>query len=626
MKTKPQITLLLLTLLFLAISSILYGKSVPRPDIKFGKVSIDELTMTNYELDSSASAVILFDYGKFSINDYRFTRHLRIKVLNKAGLSWANQTFNTPSKSSFKVQVHNYENNSIVTEKANSDNIFEEEIFDNFSIQKVFAPNVRVGSIIDIQYSFYGLPNEWRFQEVIPVVYSELEIQQSSNFSYNKFSFGFEKIEEIDENRWRAVNVPAFKSEPFVNSYKNYITKFRIQLTWVGRSEISSSWDVVSSNLLKSYRFGGILEESRYLNEAADSINALGLNPTEKLKSALNYIKENIKWDNSKRLFASSDYKTKFKKFHSGNSADVNLHLVSLLSRMDFEAYPLALSTRDNGMILEYQPTISHLNYSIAFVRLTNDKYILIDATSEDASIDILPERCLNGKGLLVGKDRVEWISLNSRYSYDKSQFALLNLNEDLEFSGQMSVKHKGLEFISWCQEQDENNDDSEKYLDKIKEDFQLDNISNHVVSQKNLDNHIITEKFELDLENKVIDGGNTIIIFPVVMYDYDKNPFKSDTRLFPIDLTSTKSYSHTTLLNIPQNAQIVSVPQSVKFMNSDASASFQYLISKSPAGLQIKIDLAIDKSVFMETEYPELKEFFSQVSKTVNQPIEIVL
>ena len=36
--------------------------------IKFGEVSLEELKMTRYEKDSSASAVVLCDFGESSIN------------------------------------------------------------------------------------------------------------------------------------------------------------------------------------------------------------------------------------------------------------------------------------------------------------------------------------------------------------------------------------------------------------------------------------------------------------------------------------------------------------------------------------------------------------------------------
>ena len=67
-------------------------------EMKFGKIDMDELTMTVYQKDTTANAVVLGDYGnvffKYNISDGNwylyFERHRRIKILKKPGYDWAN--------------------------------------------------------------------------------------------------------------------------------------------------------------------------------------------------------------------------------------------------------------------------------------------------------------------------------------------------------------------------------------------------------------------------------------------------------------------------------------------------------------------------------------------------------
>lgn len=67
--------------------------------IKFGDIPMEDMKMNSYEKDSSASAVILVDYGQSTIV-YRqnvgftldFERITRIKILNKEGLKWGDFT------------------------------------------------------------------------------------------------------------------------------------------------------------------------------------------------------------------------------------------------------------------------------------------------------------------------------------------------------------------------------------------------------------------------------------------------------------------------------------------------------------------------------------------------------
>ena len=70
-----------------------------KPFMKYGKVSEQEMTMTEYAQDTSAGAVILGDYGvtrfSFSADNgfyQTFTRHVRLKILDKTELDWADFT------------------------------------------------------------------------------------------------------------------------------------------------------------------------------------------------------------------------------------------------------------------------------------------------------------------------------------------------------------------------------------------------------------------------------------------------------------------------------------------------------------------------------------------------------
>jgi hypothetical protein len=271
--------LAVLTTLLASINFMSFGQK----DFAFGKVSMEELRMKVYEKDSSAGAVILFDTGYLNGRELSFTRHIRVKILNKSGLDWGNWVFNTPTKGFFKVMVFNLVNNEIVKDKLDNSSIYKEEVIRNFQVYKVFAPNVKVGSVIDISYSFNGIPFEWRFQERIPVKYSELVLEESEYITYSKLFFGLEPIETINANSWRAVDMPAFKIEPFTNYYGNYISKFMFQLTSFSIPQtrvyvaVSTSWRNIINNLMDYSNFGGVLTSSNFLNSYAKQLKSQDL-------------------------------------------------------------------------------------------------------------------------------------------------------------------------------------------------------------------------------------------------------------------------------------------------------------------------------------------------------------
>ena len=106
------------------ISQTLIAQKAP---IKFGEIPLEDLKMTSYDKDSSAAAVILTDYGEAYITvtaidaSLQFERHVRIKILKKEGLDWANGSIplfhsggGGEKISSFKAATYNLENGKVV--------------------------------------------------------------------------------------------------------------------------------------------------------------------------------------------------------------------------------------------------------------------------------------------------------------------------------------------------------------------------------------------------------------------------------------------------------------------------------------------------------------------------------
>src|SRR5262245_3137359 len=78
----------------LLVGSVLFCLAQKAP-IKFGDIPMEDIKMTLYEKDSSASAVILADYGESTMAYseergfyLKFERITRIKILKKEGLDW----------------------------------------------------------------------------------------------------------------------------------------------------------------------------------------------------------------------------------------------------------------------------------------------------------------------------------------------------------------------------------------------------------------------------------------------------------------------------------------------------------------------------------------------------------
>jgi len=585
----------------------------------FEDVTLEELQMSRYEPDSSAAAVILLDLGRLEGNSMRFTRKLRVKILSQAGFSWGNWVINTPTRSDFKVVTHNLVDGKIVSERADNKSIHEQRVIDEFEVYKVFAPNVKAGSVIDITYSFVGIPFEWRFQERIPVVFSELTMDPTRTL-FDKTHFGFEPIETISPNQWRARNVPAFKEEPFLNNYSNYISKFEFQWAYL----FTKDWRTLVNRLSEDGMFGRLQSNTPYLSDFAKEVKAKDLSVKERIQAAFDYLRKNMKWNGEYSLFPSFDLRERFTKTHTGNSADINLLLIALLRKLEVEVYPVVLSTRNHGLLVEFSPSVFKLNNVVGYVQ-EKDVDMFIDATSEFVEVPgILPAQCINSRGLLVKKDNEQWFSLDRNYVEGKKQYVTIVLDIEAGSRAKVFYDYSGYGYLNWREELKESNMDTEILKNNIQKKHPELNVLKYEVTRVEPKTLMGKETIELDVSNQLIEAGDIYLLNPFVMVEYKENPFKAEDRKYPVDMNYPRDFTTTVVVQLPKGFTAQTVPESIKLNSSDGSASFTYMASATGQQMTFRATMKINRHIFTESEYKELRIFFSEVVKKLNTPIEL--
>jgi len=115
--------------------------SAQKAPAKFGDIPMEDMTMKVYPLDSSASAVVLFDYGVSYLSSTAIStgltveRHVRIKILKKEGLDQADISIllyhegtSAETVGNLKAVTYNMENGKIVETSLSKDGIFQREV------------------------------------------------------------------------------------------------------------------------------------------------------------------------------------------------------------------------------------------------------------------------------------------------------------------------------------------------------------------------------------------------------------------------------------------------------------------------------------------------------------------
>lgn len=650
------------------------------PHMKFGKPLMKDLTMTNHPLDTAAAAVVLVDYGesRFIYNkteggfQIQFERYTRIKIFNPDGYKWAdvsvpvyNSNGNKERVSGIKGNTYNLVNGKIETTKLGKGSKFEEDLTENWTLEKFTLPNVKEGSVIEYVYTitsdFIFQLQDWQFQSTIPTVWSEYKVAIPEYFDYKQLSQGFVPI-TIKENsvsngsinflstsrpsangsfssaqgrtssstvnyqtniyRWATGDIPAFKKERYLTSQDDHIAKIQFELATIkypGRptQQVMDTWSTLERKLMESDRFGLALKRSGFYKDQLEQITSKYSNPMEIMQGVYSFVQDHMEWNGVRSKYVDVSLKKAFDE-REGNTADINLLMVSMLRAAGLEANPVILSTRDHGKVIEFYPIISRFNYVIAEVILDGKSYLL-DATDQYCPINTLPYRCLNKQGRRIAENP-GWVNLIEDKKLVVMTQINLDLGEDGSLNGTMVEKQKGYYAASVRKKIIKEGQDefvTEKFKDQAGwsiKGYSFDNLETK--------NESLIAKYEISIAESAESLGGLIYLNPIFSEDLKDNPFKTENRTYPVDYGSQSTQTYVASINIPEGYAVDEMPDNVALAMPDAAGTFRYSISQNGNTLQVVSSLSIKKTEFNAQEYPNLREFYNHVVDKHNQQI----
>jgi len=604
----------------------LYGYGEDIKKLKYGKVSIEEMNMTKYEKDSSANAVVLYSYGEFDPNNFKFSQHIRIKVLKQSGGGSANMAFSGKLRSIIKGCTYNLENGKVVKSQLKKESIFEERVYGERYVTRIALPNVREGSVFEVEYTQDGIPNDFEFQKNIPVIYSALSFPQNTYVDIKLQEYGILGFSYKDATTWIVKDMPAFKSEPFMKSENDYKVRIELELASIKAPNFfkiyCDSWSAVTLRYTEYLDFGGLLDGLNFcLGELADSVNANSKTDQEKLINAYEIVKRRVKWDKNETCYGSQPFE-KTLKLKSGNSADINLILVALLRKVGITCNPVIFSTRENGQISKYFPTIDKFNYVIAQANVSGVPYYM-DACQEYLPFGVIPDKLLGCNGHIVNKSipialcsvRLDPINKEKRTSMNS-----FNLDSTGIIKGRVTISREDYNAIDFKEELKGYTD-----LDAYIERLESENIGIRIDSYNFSDVNNLSKPFKQEL-NISIGSANSnndvIVINPLIFPEIKSNPFTQEKRVTPISFPETVDYTTVVSISLPTNYRVAEAPKSAVVMNQDKTLKFSYKIDYNDTQVSIRMKFNIDKLQFSLSEYGILRQVFEMMVQKQSESI----
>ncbi len=647
---------------------------------KFGKVSEEELLETQHPEYPEATAAILykkqkimFDYiqGKGFIQSTEIQE--RIKIYNKEGFDYATKMISlydgASSASSekligLKAYTYNIEGGKIIKDKLKNSDVFDEDTNKYRKTTKFTMPNLKEGCVIELEYTIESQLfsiDDIAFQQMIPTKNFELSLNTPEYLIYKTFlnpratyipqltetkkrrsvtitsrersqsrggglaNYSSSKI-DFNDNVVEAnlSNIPPLKDENYVDNLANYQSRLLVELERIELPNqpieyLSTTWEKVTNTIYDDSDFGDQLSKNNYFKKDLETL--MSSKPTndkiEKVSMILDFVKSKVKW-NEYYGYTAEQGVSKAYKDGVGNSADINLMLTSMLRYAGMDANPVLVSTKNNGIPLV--PTRSGFNYVISAVNV-DGKIILIDATRKHGTIDILPTNTLNWLGRLIKEDgSSDWINLIPEVSSSEMVSLNAKLETDLSINGKIRHQYTNYQANRLRNKYDGYGD--EKVIEALEKDKGLIEISDLNLSQINEVDKPVLLSYDFNIDEAIEDVGGDLYLKPMLFLASKENPFKQDTRIYPIDFVYPISDKYMVNMMIPEGYELDVLPESVKYQFNGSDGVFTYMANKNGSYIQFVITFELNKTLILPTEYKQFKEFYQLMIEKQNEQI----
>jgi hypothetical protein len=412
-------------------------------------------------------------------------------------------------------------------------------------------------------------------------------------------------------------DIPAFKDEAYMTARSNLLSMINFELAEVhyfdGRKDkITQEWADVEDELRKDEKFGLQIKRGKdIVDEHVEQLIAGETDPVAKAKKIYDFIKSWYRWNDVYGTFSEFGIKRAFDK-KTGNVGDINLSLIAALKYAGLNTEPVILSTRENGWVTELHPVLSDFNYVVAKLNIENKSYLL-DATDDFLPFGMLPEKCLNSKGRVLGEKESYWYELNPTEKSRKITLINLKLEPDGAFKGTLQSTYNGYAALSKRKEIHAAGSDKEFIHELGKKMNNLDIRNFKIENTEELGRPLVV-KLDIEMMQTENMDASGFLFNPFIIGRWEQNPFRSAERLYPVDFGVP--LEETLILNFeyPHNFAPVDLPQKVGLALPNAGGRYLFDVQQQGSRLSINNSLLISRTLFTSEEYHFLKELFNRV------------
>ncbi|QYJ67157.1 transglutaminase-like domain-containing protein [Flavobacterium litorale] len=639
---------------------LLYSTIGIAQEFKLGAVTADELHEKAHPQYPDAAAAILYKKGtttfevRSAMGWITITEVVvRLKIYNKLGYDSATIQIPYYDWNSIQEEVvisdaytYNILGGNIEKTKLEEEGIFIEEITERSKVKKLVMPNIKEGSVIEYKYIIksprIGLLPAWYFQYDIPaktiaydvwlpqfLVYNRILNQSGANIAEERdtrkkeISFGiYTTVYSETAKFYKAENVPPYKEESYVDNILNYLPFVKHELSGYKslrglKREYATNWSSIAMLLENDVTFGGQLRHTEYFKKDIDSLFATDNVGDNKLTAIYNYVKNRMTWNESYGYdcIMGTEYAYENK---TGNVGEINLMLVAMLRYAGYNAYPVLLSTRSNG-IATFQSLQSY-NYVVVGLESIG-RLTLLDATSKESPPGLLPIRALNGYGRMIKNEyETKQVSLVPTVTSTDNITVVANLSADGNITGQARKQYAKYNAYRFRRTHLAENEDTR--IAEIETNLNNIELFDYKLTGKEEYANPVVERFSFESTMATDVIGNKIYLSPMLFYTVTENPFTEENRVYPIDFGYPRSDRFSISITIPDGYILETLPESARLVLEDGICTFNFNVAQKGRQIQIVVLYGINTASIQPKHYQKLKVFFSDMIKKQNEKI----
>ena len=327
-----------------------------------------------------------------------------------------------------------------------------------------------------------------------------------------------------------------------------------------------------------------------------------------------------MKWNDEKNWISKDGIKSAWKK-KSGNWGEINMVLCHLLNKAGIKAYPLLVSTRDNGLMYDNFPNFFQVNKLVVYVPVDSSKYYILDATDKYNLYNEIPFELLNSVGLCLDKEKETYDLVTMKKEAPVKQ--IISVEAEIAPDGSM----KGTAQIADYSYNKSSNIELYKTLDEQKyKDYLTANDNNLKITSLKLENIDVDSlellqniEFKLDL---VATDDKYIYFNPNLFTSQRENPFISQNRVSDIDFGYKNTLSISGHYKLPAGYKVDFLPKSTNIVTPDKSITFKRLLAEDDGYITVYYVIKYNKAVYAKADYDELYNYFKKMYEMLNEQI----